>query len=321
MNDKFRQFHDNELNSEELKAFIEEAKAMTDEELDAGLNSIGDIHDDTDLDIDSIYENILSDINSDNSRRYKKYRVYLGIAAAVIPILVIVSIYFFIQSSNYGIYEDIITKEISISTSNGESANATLPDGSTIKLGPASTICYKLSSFNDTIRSINWEGEGLFQIAKISGNPFIISTEFVEITVLGTTFNLHSRNSSDQVEIYLEKGAIKVSVPKYHKDLEMKPGETAFISKLNGEINVYRNDAGHRYSIGPTDIRFESRRFSDIVNAIELYYGKNVIAAPSLDSELFTGPIPTNDLNKSLRIIEKVFHVKTELRGDSIFIK
>ena len=66
--------------------------------------------------------------------------------------------------------------------------------------------------YNSESRKVFLSGEAFFDVKK-GINPFIISTEYAEITVLGTKFNVRSRE--DGFEVGVNEGAVKV-----HNDLQ-----------------------------------------------------------------------------------------------------
>jgi transmembrane sensor len=82
-----------------------------------------------------------------------------------------------------------------------------LPDGSTIRLNAGSQIKYK-KDFNTDHRSLAMTGEAYFNVQ--NGNtPFVIQTNQGQVTVLGTSFNVRSRE--DGFEVGVNEGIVKVS--------------------------------------------------------------------------------------------------------------
>jgi len=81
-----------------------------------------------------------------------------------------------------------------------------LSDGSKIYLNAGSELSYS-KDYDSESRKISLNGEAYFDV-KSGINPFIISTEYAEITVLGTKFNVRSRD--DGFEVGVNEGAVKV---------------------------------------------------------------------------------------------------------------
>ena len=94
-----------------------------------------------------------------------------------------------------------------------------LSDGSKIYLNAGSKLSYS-KDYDSESRKVSLNGEAYFDVKK-GINPFIISTEYAEITVLGTKFNVRSRD--DGFEVGVNEGVVKV-----HNDLqsmELSQGE------------------------------------------------------------------------------------------------
>ena len=105
----------------------------------------------------------------------------------------------------------------------------TLPDGSVITLNKRSTITYP-SKFKGDTRAIALKGEAFFNVAPDKKKPFIISVNDVQVTVVGTSFNIKSENGN--TEVVVETGIVRVS--KSGKTVELTAGE---------KINMYANDS------------------------------------------------------------------------------
>ena len=114
-----------------------------------------------------------------------------------LPIILILAlpIYFnFYQNKNFA-------------TKSGENLSLLLPDNSKAILNSGSSITYK-RGFNEGHRTLHLKGEAYFEVQKLT-LPFVVKTYHGEITVLGTAFNVRSRN--DGFEVGVNSGQVKVS--------------------------------------------------------------------------------------------------------------
>ncbi|HEX6169783.1 MAG TPA: FecR domain-containing protein [Chitinophagaceae bacterium] len=105
----------------------------------------------------------------------------------------------------------------------------TLPDGSVITLNKRSTITYP-SKFKGDTRAIALKGEAFFNVAPDKKKPFVISVNDVQVTVVGTSFNIKSENGN--TEVVVETGIVRVS--RSGKTVELSAGE---------KINMHANDS------------------------------------------------------------------------------
>ena len=99
-----------------------------------------------------------------------------------------------------------------------------LNDGTKVHLNAGTTLSYS-KNFNSTSREVTLSGEAYFEVEKGS-SPFIISTDLAKVTVLGTKFNVRSRE--DGFEIGVNEG--KVKIENKTKSIDLKKGEQVDIS-------------------------------------------------------------------------------------------
>lgn len=105
--------------------------------------------------------------------------------------------------------------------------NIILSDGTSITLNAGSTLSYK-KNYNIKHREVFLDGEAYFNVKK-SHTPFIVSTEFAQVEVLGTKFNVRSRK--DGFETGVNEGSIKVK--QSEKSMVLSKGQCAIIQPTN----------------------------------------------------------------------------------------
>jgi ferric-dicitrate binding protein FerR (iron transport regulator) len=142
---------------------------------------------------------------------FRSIYLYAASAAAVLIFLVI----------------GLLPKMETFTTENGEITNVTLPDDSEVTLNAGSQIVYSGNRFN-THRKVQLTGEAYFKVSK--GNTFSVVTTEGTIKVLGTTFNVRSRDKKLSVICYT--GKVKVS--DHFTSVYLTKGEKT--AKLPGEI-------------------------------------------------------------------------------------
>ncbi len=319
MEEGFNRFKNRLMDKQELERFRADIDSMTDEQIDAYLNEMAAddaFHRET---IDSLHQRIYEEIGADN-RHARIYKITSIAASILVPLLIVSGIYFYHKSSTFDKYRGLLSREITTQTGPGEKAVTMLPDGSTVELGPDSRLHYTLETFNDEQRHVSWDGEGHFNIAKIKRTPFIVASDNFIIEVLGTEFDVLTRHYSDIAEISLLTGSIRLTASASPStDLIMKPGETAIVNKRSGVIELLTDDSDYRPSVGRMMISFSSEPLSEVLECLELYYGRPfVVASDTLAANKFTGALPTNDLHDALKILEKSFHMKSDISPDSI---
>ena len=138
-------------------------------------------------------------------RKIRTWRTY-SIAASIALILG-VSIAFFLSQHT-------------ITTITGQKTALQLPDNSKVQLNSNSQVRYNrlIWKFN---RKLSLKGEAFFEVEK--GNTFEVKTSTGIVSVLGTSFNVWSRNQ--QLEVTCHTGI--VSVKSFNKIIQLTPGEKA----------------------------------------------------------------------------------------------
>lgn len=96
----------------------------------------------------------------------------------------------------------------------------TLSDGSIITLNKASSLSYP-SKFKGDKRAVALKGEAFFNITPDKKKPFIISVDSIEVTVVGTSFNIKAEKES--TEIIVETGIVRVATSG--QSVELRAGE------------------------------------------------------------------------------------------------
>jgi transmembrane sensor len=113
-----------------------------------------------------------------------------------------------------------------INTSAGQHLSFSLPDSSLIELNAQSTVKYYPYWFAFS-RIVTLDGEAFFKVTK--GTRFKVMSKRGETTVLGTSFNIYSRNEDYSVTCFTGKVSV-VSAGKSERVL-LSPNEQAFINK------------------------------------------------------------------------------------------
>ena len=139
----------------------------------------------------------------------------------------------FLVLFSIGISMRLYTTEIYTLTN--ETTNHILPDGSIIELNAATTISYHPYwwKFN---RSVNLEGEAFFKVQK--GEEFNVISNNGTTQVLGTSFNIYSRN--EKYNVYCKSGKVRV-IDNELNEVILQPGLFAEIEtnkiQLKNNIN------------------------------------------------------------------------------------
>ncbi|MDE7116025.1 MAG: FecR family protein [Muribaculaceae bacterium] len=309
MNDLLDKLINDRLTSAELSELREGFNAASDEELAALLfdrdsenechvSVPGEIIDETKSRIDSRL------FGNPAPRRHNPFKKILFIAASILmPFLLAGTIWWhFDNASSEDI--DICT----VITARNESSSLRLPDGTSVKINGNSTLSFP-SRFRKKTREVSFSGEAYFEVGKDTDCPFIIITPSVTVTVKGTAFNLLSRKGARYSEIALDNGSVSVCPKDSRETIEMTSGTKVIIDNTTGKHFVRPLDSLQNTSSWTSmELYFENATPIYLIDRIEQTYGT------SLDSEMkknidenFTGTLPSDNLDETLRILNRIY--------------
>lgn len=268
--------------------------------------------------MEAIGRKIFQQVGSGQSHRNVNLnRWLLRIAAVFIPLLVLTIIVQQMKTSRLN--DELMT----VATAKGENASITLPDGTRVKLNEGSTLTYHPHAFTKKSRSLEFNGEAYFEVAKDSLHPFTIHGEQLTVTVLGTKFNLDNRRGQRYAVVALAEGRVRLNADRNGDEATMLPNERSTFDKLTCHITTDRMTGGidDITSWARKELVFNNSSIHDIVSALERHYRVNIEIAPGTNlSATFTGTIPSNNFNEDLGIICAVYHCKASFQKGMILL-
>ena len=170
----------------------------------------------------------------------------------------------------------------------GGEYSLTLGDGTRAWLNAGSSITYPLHF--GSRRCVTVIGEVFFEVAPDSRHPFVVSVSGVELTVLGTSFNVMAYDDEPSVETTLVTGSLRVAAEG--EETLLSPGLQAGFDKSGGGLTVRKADveACTMWRLGL--LVFYDEPLRSICRKLERWYGVEIdTSSPTLDGVLYTGMI------------------------------
>lgn len=189
-------------------------------------------------------------------------RLFMGIAASVL--ILVGAIGFMLLMPE----ETTPVEWVTSTTTLTQRKVVTLPDGSTVMLNMGSELRFP-ETFSESDRSVILHGEGFFEVVRDESRPFIVRTEELTTTVLGTSFNVRAYKDENQ-DITVMTG--KVSVESQDLKVTLDPGEQAYFD-VNMK-HLVKNVVDPTMFAGWTasELRFDLVEFQDIITRLERWY-------------------------------------------------
>jgi len=189
-----------------------------------------------------VWNAVSKDLNFNISPGQKRFHIrflHRYAAAAVLFILLGGGILFLNQhnSFNRSEYGTMADANTFFQTTDGQTKQITLPDGSRIHLNRGTKISYASNAFNLKLREVWLSGEAFFDVAKNADKPFIIHTGDMTTTVRGTSFNVKVYPQLGENVVSVRTG--KVQISQQGKQLAMlTPNEQIIYNTLNNQYET-----------------------------------------------------------------------------------
>lgn len=313
----FDKFHSDKLSPDELIRLREAVSGMSDEEVEQCLCDCGDELWRFDPErSEALRERLVLEVRR-KSRRHRLWFIAGMVAAAMLPVVIAVSVVLGVRVSRLDRYENVIAREQVVKTGRGEELLTVLPDGSRVRMAPESELRYSLSSYNDRVRDVAWEGEGLFEVEHDENSPFTVHAEEFDVRVLGTTFSVDVRRSATDAKVYLESGSIELSSVKGGERCRLTPGCLATISRTTGRITMRRMPE-FSSDMGGSVLNFYDVALRDVLTRMELYYPKRFEAPEEMAGMTFTGALPKSNLEEAMTILGKAYGVEVAVDAERV---
>ena len=201
----------------------------------------------------------------------------------------------------------------------GQRAQITLPDGTSVWVNSGSTITYP-STFGDE-RTVLLHGEAYFDVAKDESHPFIVQAGNRQVKALGTEFNVRCYTPTT-LDVSLYEGSVRVYQPsKEAQGTILTPHQQLIIAGNQQKIlAVDQDDILWRDGI----ISFKSASMQEVAERLHQYYHVDIIIKnDDIAKQEYTGKFRLHDgVTSILQLISKVypFHISHNAEKNEIIL-
>ncbi len=207
-----------------------------------------------------------------------------------------------------------------IATDYGEWKTYTLPDGSEIKLNANSGISFAKYWESGADRKVWLTGEAFFEVSKDpEGAKFTVITEDLEVEVLGTAFNVHSRG--EETGVFLQEGKVRLDLGA--EEQVMVPGEFIAYSAHQKKITEHKKVVAESHtSWKEGSLIMEDETVKMILEKMEEIYGYEVkVNRQNLLDIRKTVAIPMDKIEIAIPILERTLGMEIYLQNDLLIVK
>ena len=211
-----------------------------------------------------------------------------------------------------------------IATGPNETRTLVLPDASVVTLNGDSELRYAATWDEEHPREVWLSGEAYFSVEHTdTDQKFIVYTNQVAVEVLGTEFNVHSRD--EHPEVTLTSGSVQLTT--LHQDTEeritMVPGEQVVFTEAR-RFRKTKTNAEVYTAWRQQELLLDNTPLSQVAELLHRQHGVTVVIQDStLNDVTITGTYPNRDIDEVVAILADLLEadVRIERTGDRINIR
>lgn len=205
-----------------------------------------------------------------------------------------------------------------VSTPSGERVAMVLSDGTVVYLTSNSYLKYP-STFDKDKREVTLVGRAYFEVKK-SKIPFIVNTSDMNIEVLGTSFDVESRNSGSSASVILVEGSVKVFAEGRSKVIF--PDEQISLHRQTKEITVKNVDSRLLTMWKDGVLIVHGQSFKEVVESLSSWYGVKIVDRTGVSEyEKFNGRFDREDIEAAIKAVCISASIKYKIENGKLILE
>jgi transmembrane sensor len=149
-----------------------------------------------------------------------------------------------------------------------------LPDSSRVWLAAGTHIQYNKNFSRQ--RQIVLDGEAFFDVAHDPSHPFVVGGGKLEITVLGTRFNVRSYSNAGRTTVSLLSGRVQVS--EEGRELAvLTPAQELVWDSTGQKATLNKADTAAVAAWREGRLQFSGQPLGEVVHTLERWYGRPIV--------------------------------------------
>lgn len=272
--------------------------------------------------LDKLHHNISLKSTSKTNTFQKFQQLFSKVAVVlIIPALITIAVLSYLSTST----PDNADSWAEIHSPVGSRTQFQLPDGTQGWLNSGSSIKYPVNFMKN--RNVEISGEAWFDVVHLKSDEFRVITQYFDIKVLGTRFNVIAYDNEPTAEVILEKGNILVLGKDKEVKGELKPDQLFVFDKLTNKLIKSSIDSKDYTSWKDGLLIFKNVPMAEIARRLERRYNAEIILhGDSLKSSIFRATFQDENLEEICKMLATVAPInyrihKREKQADNTFAK
>jgi len=185
-------------------------------------------------------------------------------------------------------FNDISSNLVKVVVPKGKRSQVRFNDGTIAWLNSGTKLVYP-KNFNDKKREIYIDGELYLEVTKDTKRPFIVNTQNMNVTVLGTQFNIRSYVEESEQSVVLVEGEVEVESANKKSRETLKPNQAIFyrgktIEKKDVDVNSY-------ICWKDGELRLDGESLQIIFERLSKHYNINIVYTGKVESKQYKGKL------------------------------
>lgn len=207
----------------------------------------------------------------------------------------------------------------------GKRTRLLLSDGTKVWLNAGSRLAFP-QEFEGKKREVFLEGEAIFDVAKRSGEQFLVNTKDFTVNVTGTVFNVTAYSDDASASAVLAEGKIELTSKGNlftKKTLQMLPGTKVSYDPLSKSMTALQVDPQDYLSWRDGFMVIRGEKLQEILKKLSRYYNVELILEDqAIAAETFSGRLDLKDSPMEvLTVISRMVPLSVQEQDNKLIIK
>jgi hypothetical protein len=218
--------------------------------------------------------------------------------------------------------EDLVFN--TLKTPNGKKFKLVLSDGTLVYLNAGSSLRYPVNFLEEGIRKVFLTGEAYFEVTKNETNPFIVNVDDLNVTVLGTEFNVSAYSEDISIDVVLVEGVVNLANNNdlHSQIIKLSPGEKGSFEHNSSKINVDQVNTSLYTSWIQGNLVFRDLTFNSILKKLERHYNIEIVNTNTeLGNQVFHASFDDVDIEELLGYFNNIHSIDFKIKENKVLIK
>lgn len=205
----------------------------------------------------------------------------------------------------------------------GKRFNLKLSDGTMVYLNSGTSLKYPVNFIKGQKRKVFLTGEAYFDVTKDAEHPFVVTSENIDVKVLGTVFNVSAYPEDASSDVVLIEGSVRMAAngTSSNQEATLVPGIKGTLNKTSENISTEKVDTSIYTSWIQGELFFRNMSFENIVKKLERHYNRKiVIKNEQLKNEVFNASFKDEPIENVLTYFKDSFNIKYHTENHTIYI-